>query len=126
MAPAPVPVEVFLHSGPAQWWQVASAWTPLFVLFGAVLAAVIAWRTLKQQTRADALALEQKQLADGRTQWALDHALDKDPSSRALGLVALGTLAGSELAPVEELEMLESMSKIVAQGIPGLDPEKNP
>lgn len=127
-SPSPVPVEVLVRSGPAEWWQLASAWTPFFVLLGAVLAAVVGWRTLRQRTVADALALEQKRVADGRaewwrrTQWALDHALDKDPSTRALGLVALGTLAASELAPVEELEMLESMTRIVHTSTPVPDP----
>lgn len=110
-----------MDSGPAEWWQVASVWKPVFVLLGAVLAAIVGWRTLKQRTLADALALEQQRTADGRaewwrrTQWALDHALAKAPSTRALGLVALATLAESELAPVEELKMLDNMLRIVAE-----------
>lgn len=113
MNPTPSPIDVYIHPGPAEWWEVLGALGPLAVLLGAVLAARISWGTLRQRTAADALALAQKREADNRaewwkrTQWALDHVLDEDPDARALGLAALAVLARSELARPEELELLD-------------------
>lgn len=111
--PSPSPIDVFIHPGPAEWWQVLGALGPLAVLLGALLAAFISWGTLRQRTVADALALAQKREADNRAewwkraQWALDHALGEDPDSKALGLAALAVLAHSELARPEELALLD-------------------
>jgi hypothetical protein len=94
------------------------------------LAFYINWRTLKQRTAADATALEQKRAADAqallqkteadsrsewwrRTQWALDHALDQDEGTKALGLATLEVLARSELARTEELELFDIAWKSV-------------
>ena len=113
MNPTPSPIDVFIRPAPAEWWQVLGALGPLAVLLGALLAALISWHTLRQRTLADALALAQKREADNRaewwkrTQWALDHVLDPDPDSKALGLAALAVLAHSELARPEELELLD-------------------
>ena len=57
-SPTPVPVEVFIHSGPAEWWQILAALGPLAVLVGAGIAGFIGWNTLKQ-----------KSVADNRAEW---------------------------------------------------------
>ncbi len=101
-APTPVPVEVFLHSSPAEWWQIVAALAPVAVLVAAAVGAFMAWQTLRQRAIADDRAEWWK-----RTQWALDNALDQDEDTRALGLAALEVLAGSELARNEELELLD-------------------
>ncbi|WLQ06100.1 hypothetical protein [Arthrobacter oryzae] len=44
---SPAPLEAAL-SAPAEWWQIVAALGPLAVLAGAVLAAFIGWRTLRQ------------------------------------------------------------------------------
>jgi hypothetical protein len=117
--PTPSPVDVFIHSGPAEWWQILGALGPLAVLLGALLAGLISWSTLRQRTAADARALAQKREADNRaewwkrTQWALDQALDEDQNSKALGLAALAVLTHSELARTEELELLDIAWKAV-------------
>lgn len=112
MNPSPNPV-IAAAAGSAEWWQIVAALGPLAVLLGAVLAALLGWRTLLQRTRADARALAQKTEADNRaewwkrTQWALDKALDEDEDAKALGLAALAVLTRSELAREEELELLD-------------------
>jgi hypothetical protein len=117
--PTPSPVDVLIHPGPAEWWQILGALGPLAVLLGAALAALIGWGTLRQRTAADALALAQKREADDRaewwkrTQWALDQAVDEDADSKTLGLAALAVLAHSELARREELELLDIAWKAV-------------
>jgi hypothetical protein len=107
-APTPVPVEVFLRSGPAEWWQIVAALAPVAVLIAAAVGAFMAWQTLRQKAIADDRAEWWK-----RTQWALDSALDEDEDTRALGLAALEVLASSELARNEELELLDIAWKSV-------------
>lgn len=80
---------------------------------GAVLAAFVGWRTLRQKAVADAQALRQRTRADDRaewwkrTQWALDKALEADEDAKAIGLASLAVLARSDLAREEELELLD-------------------
>ncbi|MFD2362579.1 MULTISPECIES: hypothetical protein [unclassified Arthrobacter] len=122
-APSPAPLDVMVHSGPADWWVILAGLGPLAVLIAALLAFYINWRTLKQRTTADRTALEQKTEADSRaewwrrTQWALDRALDGDEGTKALGLATLEVLARSELARTEELELFD----IAWQSVSGED-----
>ncbi|TPV53137.1 hypothetical protein FJ661_00625 [Pseudarthrobacter phenanthrenivorans] len=130
-APTPSPLDVVVHSGPADWWVILAGLGPLAVLIAALLAFYINWRTLKQRTTADKTALDQKREADAqallqkteadsraewwrRTQWALDRALDPDEGTKALGLATLDVLARSELARTEELELFDIAWKSVA------------
>ena len=129
--PSPGPLDVVVHSGPADWWVILVGLGPLAVLIAALLAFYINWRTLKQRTAADKTALEQKREADAnalqqkteadsraewwrRTQWALDRALDPDEGTKALGLATLEVLARSELARNEELELFDIAWKSVS------------
>jgi hypothetical protein len=110
--PSPSPIDVVVHSSPAEWWQVLAALGPLAVLLGAVLAALIGWNTLRQRTAGDARALAQKREADNRaewwkrTQWALDSSLSEDPRRAELGLGIMAVLADSGLASSEELKIM--------------------
>jgi hypothetical protein len=143
--PSPGPLDVVVHSGPADWWVILAGLGPLAVLIAALLAFYINWRTLKQRTAADKTALDQKREADAnalqqktgadsraewwrRTQWALDRALDPDEGTKALGLATLEVLARSELARREELELFDIAWKSVGgeengdELEPGTDP----
>lgn len=130
-SPSPSPLDVIVHTGPADWWVILAGLGPLAVLIAALLAFYINWRTLKQRTAADKTALEQKREADAlalrqkteadsreewwrRTQWALDRALDADEGTKALGLATLDVLARSELAREEELELFDIAWKNVS------------
>lgn len=130
-APSPSPLDVIVHSGPADWWVILAGLGPLAVLIAALLAFYINWHTLKQRTAADKTSLDQKREADvqalrqkteadsraewwRRTQWALDRALDEDEGTRALGLATLNVLARSELAREEELELFDIAWKNVS------------
>ncbi|MCU1517524.1 MAG: hypothetical protein JWQ75_2245 [Pseudarthrobacter sp.] len=138
--PSPAPVDVIIHSGPADWWVILAGLGPLAVLTAALLAFYINWRTLKQRTAADKTALEQKREADAqalrqkteadsraewwrRTQWALDRALDEDEGTKALGLATLDVLARSDLARAEELELFDIAWKNVSGDENGYDDE---
>lgn len=112
MTPSPAPIDVFVQTGPAEWWQVLAALGPLAVLLAAVIGAVISLRTLQQRAAADTAGLAQKREADNRsewwhrTQWALDSSLSDDPRRAELGLGVLAVLAESGLASPEELEII--------------------
>jgi hypothetical protein len=133
-APPLGPLEVVVHSGPADWWVILAGLGPLAVLIAALLAFYINWRTLAQRTSADKTALDQKREADEqalrqkteadsraewwrRVQWALDRALDQNEGTKALGLATLNVLAGSELAHTEELELFDA----AWEHVPGAD-----
>ncbi|MET1066295.1 MAG: hypothetical protein ABWX85_15185 [Arthrobacter sp.] len=112
MTPSADPVDVFVHTGPAEWWEVLAALGPLAVLLAALIGALISLRTLKERAAADTAALAQKREADNRsewwnrTQWALDSSLSADPPRAELGLAVLAVLAESGLATPEELEII--------------------
>lgn len=120
--PSPSPA-VFVQSGPAEWWQVVAALGPLAILLSAILAALISWNTLRQRTKADALALAQKSEADANTlaqkteadrraewwrraQWAFEAALDEKPEKQDVGLAVLELLNTSDLAGPEEAQII--------------------
>lgn len=112
MTPSADPVDVFVHTGPAEWWQVLAALGPLAVLLAAVIGAVVSLRTLRHRAIADSATLSQQREADNRsewwsrTQWALDSSLSADPRRAELGLGVLAVLADSRLASPEELEII--------------------
>ncbi|HSN35017.1 MAG TPA: hypothetical protein VLT34_01575 [Arthrobacter sp.] len=112
MTPSADPVEVFVRTGPAEWWQVLAALGPLAVLIAAVIGAIISLRTLQQRAAADSAALAQQREADNRsewwlrTQWALESSLSAEPRRAQLGLGIMEVLAGSGLASPEELEIV--------------------
>jgi hypothetical protein len=101
--PSPTPIEVFVHTGPAEWWQVLAALGPLAVLLGAMVAGAIGWRTLKQKAAADNRAEWWK-----RAQWALDAVYSGDKQRGTIGLKVLKVLGESELAGDGELAVLEA------------------
>ena len=103
--PSPPPVEVFVHTSPAEWWQILAALGPLAVILGAVIAGVIGWRTLQQKAEADNRAEWWK-----RTQWALDAVHSGDRNRGAIGLRVLKVLGESELAGDGELAVLAATS----------------
>lgn len=122
-SPSPEPLEVILRTGPAEWWQIFAALSPLAVLFGALLAAFISWNTLRQRTAADKEALAQKREADWkaltqkteadsraewwrRAQWALEASLDDKPGKQDIGLAVLELLTTSNLAGPEEAQII--------------------
>lgn len=105
-SPSPSPVDVFVHSGPAEWWQIVAALGPLAVLIGALVAAFIGWRTLRHKAEADNRAEWWK-----RTQWALDAVYSGDKKLATVGLKVLGVLGESDLAGPGELAVLEAAWK---------------
>lgn len=104
--PSPTPVEVFVHTGPAEWWEVLAALGPLAVLLGAVIAGVVGWRTLQQKAVADNRSEWWK-----RAQWALDAVHSGDKVRGAVGLKVLKVLGESELAGTGELAVLEAATE---------------
>jgi hypothetical protein len=126
--PSPTPLDVFVHSGPAEWWQILAALGPLAVLLGALLAAFIGWNTLRQRTVADEKALAQKREADSRAewwrraQWAFEAAMDENEEKQDVGLAVLELLNTSNLAGPEEAEIIaEAWKRPLQNGEATLD-----
>jgi len=126
--PSPTPLDVFVHTGPAEWWQILAALGPLAVLLGALLAAFIGWNTLRQRTVADEKALAQKREADSRAewwrraQWAFEAAMDENEEKQDVGLAVLELLNTSSLAGQEEAEIIaEAWKRPLQNGEATLD-----
>jgi hypothetical protein len=84
---------------PAPWWQTLAPYAPLLA---AIIAAWIAWQTLKERSRADNQAEWWR-----RAQWAIDSSLSTDPDQAEMGQKAIEVLGRSKLAAEEELELLK-------------------
>jgi hypothetical protein len=89
-------------AAPPEWWQILSALGPLAVLVAAIVAAVVGFLSLRQNTRADNRAEWWR-----RAQWALDASLSRSRSEAEMGQKAIDLLGRSELASREELALLK-------------------
>lgn len=98
-SPLPSPIDVNLHSGPAEWWQFLAGLAPLAALVAAGTAGWIAWQTLRQKTAADNRAEWWR-----RAQWALDSMLSEEPRRAQAGLQVMTVLAEVTPSP-EELKI---------------------
>jgi hypothetical protein len=93
------PVDVFVHNAPAADWQVWAAFAPVIA---AIIAAVIAYFTLRQRRRADNRAEWWR-----RTQWALDASMSDQPKRAEMGQQAINLLGRSKLATPEDGVLLK-------------------
>ncbi len=140
LAPVPAatadPIDVVIHSDPAQLWDIFSSLGPLAIILGALVAGLVGWRTIRQRTISDARTEWWK-----RTQWAIEMAREKDPDARTLGFSILTLLAKSKLAAREELLLLDEALRILKHPtngeraviqlvepgtVPGPEPEATP
>ncbi|MFK0009360.1 hypothetical protein ACIQTZ_20150 [Paenarthrobacter sp. NPDC090520] len=116
--PLPNPIDVNLHSGPAEWWQFLAGLTPLAALIAAGIAGWIAWKSLRQKSAADNRAEWWR-----RAQWAFDSILSDEPRRAQAGLRIIAVLA-QDPPGAEELKIIEGAtddSLGVAEG-PALRP----
>lgn len=116
---SPSPIDVTVHTGPAEWWQIAAALGPLAVLLAASIAAFVAWKSLKQKSLADDRS-EWWQ----RTQWALDAVYSGDRKFGTAGLKVLQVLGESELAGDGELAVLEAAWEPALRAAEGALPDR--
>jgi hypothetical protein len=103
-APSWSTIDVVVHTGDAEWWQIVAALWPLVVL----LVAGIGWFALRRPTVADAVAFDAETIAAGqsdwwpRARWALEASLAESPVRQEVGLAALELLNASSLSGKEE------------------------
>jgi hypothetical protein len=104
-APSRSTIDVIVHTGGAEWWQIVAALGPLVVL----LVAGIGWFALRRPTVADAVAALDAETIPAsqsawwsRARWALEASLDDDPAKREVGLAALELLNASSISGKEE------------------------
>lgn len=109
LIPSPSRIDIIIHNGDAEWWQIVAALGPLVVILGAVLIAAIGWLTQRRRTVADAVTFGSETTnADSqsdwwhRARWALEATLDDDPRRQEVGLAALKLLNESSLSGTEE------------------------
>lgn len=100
--PLPGPIDINLHSGPAEWWQFLAGLAPLAALIAAGIAAWIAWKSLRQTTAADNRAEWWR-----RAEWALDSILSEEPRRAQAGLQVMTVLASSTPGS-DELKILSA------------------
>ncbi|TRW47544.1 hypothetical protein [Georgenia yuyongxinii] len=84
-----------------EWVQWISALSPAGLLVIAVATALVAWRTLRQRSTADARAHWWE-----RTQWALETSFATDQDVSLVGLHVLEVQATSELMRDEEYRLV--------------------
>lgn len=88
---------------------------PVLLFLSALIAAIIAWKTYRQRTAADALSYRQRKEADEReewwrrTQWAIDYASEEHEEKAAIGLAALDLLQVSPLATADDRMLLDTL-----------------
>jgi hypothetical protein len=100
-------IDIVVHTGEAEWWQIVAAIGPLVVFLGVVLFIVIRWLTTRHRTASDGLALAGETRAGGsewwpRARWALEATLSDNPARQEVGLAALKLLNDSSLTGKEE------------------------
>lgn len=106
--PSPSPIDIIIHTGDAEWWQIVAALGPLVV----VIVAGISWLTLRQRIFGGAVPLDHETTAGSqsawwpRAQWALDATLDDKPARREAGFAALELLCTSSLSGKEETRII--------------------
>jgi hypothetical protein len=103
-APSRSAIDVIVHTGDAEWWQIVAALGPLVVL----LVAAIGWFAQRRPIVADAVAFDAETIPASqsawwsRARWALEASLDDDPAKREVGLAALELLNTSSISGKEE------------------------
>jgi hypothetical protein len=103
-APSRSTIDVIVHAGDAEWWEIVAALVPLVVL----LIAGIGWFALRRPTVADAVVFDAETIASGRSdwwsraRWALEASLADNPVRQEVGLAALELLNASSLSGKEE------------------------
>lgn len=86
-----------------EWVEWVSALGPVITLLAAVIAGWIAVVSLRQRSAADAKAEWWR-----RTQWAFEQFLSGDEERRTVGGNMLASLADSELATEEDLDLYQA------------------
>lgn len=93
-------IDIIIHNGNAEWWQIVVALSPLVILLAAILVAVIIWLTGHPRTYTTSPDSGSEWWQ--RARWALEASLDEDPKRRQVGLAALELLNASNLSGREE------------------------
>lgn len=106
--PLPDTIDVIVHTGDAQWWQIAAAIGPEIML----VVALIIWFALRQRAgKATGAFADEGGPEDGsewwcRARWALEATLADKPARQEAGLVALELLTASRLSGKEETRII--------------------
>lgn len=97
-------IDIIIHNGDAEWWQIVAALSPLVILLSVVLMAVIIWLT--RHGRTDTTSPGSGSDWWQRARWAFEASLDDDPKRREVGFAALELLNASNLSGKEESRII--------------------
>lgn len=102
--------DVIVRTGPAEWWQILAAFTPLAALLGLVLVVGISWYSAQRSTPTQATMRAEWW---DRAEWAMDMAMDARPERRRAGLAALEQLGTSDLMGKDDAKILAQAKAIL-------------
>lgn len=88
----------------AQWWEILAALGPVLLFLSALVAAYVAWKSLKQQKLNEARSEWWR-----RAQWALGASVSTDSRMMTYGIEILDELASSELTTEEDERLLDAV-----------------
>ena len=86
-------IDVAIQGEPAEWWQVAAAFTPLATLLVLVFAIVASCGS----TSATSVRSRRRAESWSRIEWAIEMALDDKAEHRKVGLALLDQLSTDHL-----------------------------
>lgn len=101
------------------WAEMVRALTPAGAFIVASAAAFIAWRSHVRQKEAD----ERQKLADRRAEfwrrmvWAIEQVADRNIFTANMGMTVLTSLAESDLARDEDMELLLGISELAIERV---------
>lgn len=116
MRPAPSQdrIDIIIHNGDEEWWQIVAARSPINVLFAGVLVTVILW--LRRRWRTGTTRPGRRSDWWHGARWALDASLDDDPKRHEVGLAASELLNASNLSGKEESRIIAEAFKVPLRG----------
>lgn len=99
-------IDVIVHTGPAEWWQVAAAIGPHAVILGLAAVALGCW-LFRSASRPNAATAATKAGGWDLARWAMEAAMDQDLKRRKTGRAALEQLRGSHLLDEDSATKVE-------------------
>lgn len=103
-------VDVIIHAGQAEWWQIVATATPFATTTALVLAVAVACYPARRRNSSPTTMWTEWW---DRAEWALNMALDENPERRRVGLAALEQLSASGPMGKEDAQILAEAQAVL-------------